>query len=344
MISRTVVFTCWLALSLAGNAKAIIIDDFSVGDVHLTGPSATVDSPLLDSSSVIGGARRVRVNQNAMDLSIAGGNLVAQRTEDWGYFTIMYGFNTPLEADFTENGHDRLRLAFNSEGSQDANGIMWVSINSPLPPAGNAPGPSLVSIRNGGVVEIPFSRYATDLSQVMTFAVAVVRMQGGFSLDFIETAGPPAPGDFNRDGAVDQSDLDEFPRTYGTQTLPENGYFTSDANLDGRVDGADFLEWQRAVSEINLGSTPVPEPGGICLCWTLGVAVAVRRWNTSRRLRHPLDDGGCTPSLPGPACIVADFETPAARRMCRETVSRCTSNRLAIARCDQPCACNESIA
>jgi hypothetical protein len=121
----------------------------------------------------------------------------------------------------------------------------------------------------------------------MTFAVAVVRMQGGFSLDSIETAAPPTPGDFNRDGSVNQSDLDEFHRTYGIQTLFENGYFTSDANLDGRVDGADFLEWQRAISEINLASTTVPEPGGLCLCWTLGAAIAVRGLSPSRRLRRP---------------------------------------------------------
>jgi hypothetical protein len=155
MLSRNVAFACWVALSLAADANAIVIDDFSIGDVHLTGPSETIDSTLLDSSSVIGGARRVKVNQNAMDLSIADGNLVVKRTGDWGYFTIMYGFDAPLGADFTENGHDRLRLTFNSEGSQDASGIMWVSINTPLPPSGNAPGPSLISIRNGGMVEIP---------------------------------------------------------------------------------------------------------------------------------------------------------------------------------------------
>ena len=138
------------------------------------------------------------------------------------------------------------------------------------------------------MVERPFSRYATDLTQVMTFAVAVVRMQGGFSLDSIETVGPPAPGDFNRDGSVDQNDLDEFQRTYGIQTLLENGYFTSDANLDGRVDGADFLDWQRAVSVINLPSTTmVPEPGGMCICCTLGVAVALRGLSPPRRLRRP---------------------------------------------------------
>ena len=288
MLSRNVVLAWWVAFSISAPANAIVIDDFSVGEVHLTGPTETIDSTLLDSSSVIGGARRVKVNQNAMDLSIADGSLVAKRTGDWGYFTLMYGFNAPLGADFTENGHDRLRLSFNSEGSQDAHGIMWVSINTPLPPSGNAPGPNLFSIRGGGMVEIPFSRYATDLTQVMTFAVAVVRMQGGFSLDSIETVGPPAPGDFNRDGSVDQNDLDEFQRTYGIQTLLENGYFTSDANLDGRVDGADFLDWQRAVSVINLPSTTmVPEPGGMCICCTLGVAVALRGLSPPRRLRRP---------------------------------------------------------
>jgi len=43
-------------------------------------------------------------------------------------------------------------------------------------------------------------------------------------------------------------------------------------------------------------------------------------------------DGGLAPSVPGPPGKVAGLGPAAARRMCRETVSRCTSNRLAIAR------------
>lgn len=48
-------------------------------------------------------------------------------------------------------------------------------------------------------------------------------------------------------------------------------------------------------------------------------------------------------SLPGPACTMDGFEAAAARLTCRATVSRWIPSRRAIARCDQPCACNDSI-
>lgn len=46
--------------------------------------------------------------------------------------------------------------------------------------------------------------------------------------------------------------------------------------------------------------------------------------------------GGVLPSSPVPACKLAGFEMLAANWTCRETVSRCTPSRRAIARCDQP--------
>lgn len=287
MLSNVTPVILFSALLLVAPVHAVVIDDFSVGDVRLLSPSETVSQTLLDPSSVVGGARRIAVHQNAMDLSISAAGLVAKRTGDWGYFTLMYGFDAPLNADFTENGHDRLRLKFNSDGSENAAGILWISINSALPPTSNAPGPGLGTIRGGAIIEIPYSEYATNMAQVSTFAIQSVRMSGGFSLDSVTTAGPPLIGDFDRDGVVGSGDLDEFRRTFGRTTIPQEGYLSTDANLDRRVDGADLLIWQQAFGSSTANTATVPEPAAIIPCCAVMTACVVRSRPPSRRLRGP---------------------------------------------------------
>ena len=44
----------------------------------------------------------------------------------------------------------------------------------------------------------------------------------------------------------------------------------SDANLDGRVDGADFLAWQRLAGEQATPAVAIPEPAS----WLLALATA----------------------------------------------------------------------
>jgi hypothetical protein len=264
---------------------AAIIDDFSVGEVQLLGPSETVNQTSLDPSSVIGGARRIAVDQNAMNLSISPG-LTAKRTGDLGYFTLMYGFDGPLGANFKQNGHDRLRLKFSADGSENAGGIFWASINTSLPPRSDAPGPNLSKVREGGIVEIPFTQYGANLTQVSTFAIQVVRMSGGFTLESIETAGPPLAGDFDRNGIVGPSDLHEFGRTFGNVTIPQEGFFAADANLDRRVDGRDYLIWQREFNQpTNSTATRVPEP--VIASYLAAVAGLLSQLHGSRRLPRP---------------------------------------------------------
>ena len=50
--------------------------------------------------------------------------------------------------------------------------------------------------------------------------------------------------DVNGDGAVDHDDLDEWLVEAGEMNLPSgNPYLKGDANLDGTVDGPDFVAW-----------------------------------------------------------------------------------------------------
>ena len=73
-----------------------------------------------------------------------------------------------------------------------------------------------------------------------------------------------SPADFNRDGAVDATDLAAWKTNFGDAGVtPSEG----DANGDGCVDGGDFLVWQR---EFGANPAPavaqIPEPMG----WLLG--------------------------------------------------------------------------
>jgi hypothetical protein len=267
---------------------AAVIDDFSVGEVQVLGPQETVNQSPLDPASVIGGTRRITVNQNAMNLSISDGSLVASRTGDWGYFTLEYGFDAPLGVDLKANGHDRLRLTFNSEGSEASNGIATFSIKSQSPAGGDIPRLWLTDVQTGGIVEIPFSAYVADLSNVANIAIDVFRMQGGFSLESIETTGPQLSGDFNRDGVIDQRDLEPFNLTFGRKMTYAGAYLTSDANRDGRVDGGDFLDWQRAyAANQSASSALVPEPTVACLTLLAGLTLHLVKTAPSRRLRRP---------------------------------------------------------
>jgi hypothetical protein len=90
------------------------------------------------------------------------------------------------------------------------------------------------------------------------------------------------PADFNHDGFVRIDDLLILREGYGTATGATNAQ--GDADLDGDVDGADFLLWQRNLNALaaSAAGAPVPEPGAAVL---LAVAVlTLRRRNQRQRL------------------------------------------------------------
>ena len=272
-------------LLVVAPVHAAVIDDFSVGEVQVAGPHETVNQASLDPAAVIGGARRVTVSLKAMNLSVADGALKATRTGEWGYFTLEYGFDAPLGVDLTANGHDRLRVTFKSSDSEASHGIASFAIKSQVPAGGDAPRLWIDDARDGGIVEIPFSAYVADLSDVANIAIDVYRMQGGFSLDSIVTTGPQLPGDFNRDGTVNQSDLETFRSTFGRKMTYPGAHLTSDANRDGQIDGGDFLEWQRTFAANQLAlSIAVPEP--ITGCLALFAGLAWNAWEHASRLRR----------------------------------------------------------
>jgi hypothetical protein len=97
----------------------------------------------------------------------------------------------------------------------------------------------------------------------------------------------PAPGDFDLDGDVDGADFviwqTHFPAAAG-------GYLdVGDANNDGVVDGADFAAWQGSFPHApSPGSSPVPEPDSLFTMLIAGIAVTgrvSRGFNDRRRSR-----------------------------------------------------------
>jgi hypothetical protein len=282
MNSRTFALGVCSLLFLTANAFGIVIDDFSVGELSLSGPSALIAQTNLDPAHVVGGNRHVRITGGPVEFSIdSETGLSVSEGNTWGYFHVLYGYESPLNADFTAGGHDRLRFRFNDVGTNWWRGAFWVSVNTALPPGSSAPGVDLEALYGGGIFEIPFNRYNKNFSDVDTFAFDATRIEDSrsFSIAEISTAGPPQAGDFDRNGIVDLGDLDEWLRTYGRRTNPYNGFLSSDENRDGNVNGRDFLAWQRAYQAVGgtVTELAVPEPAGAVLMFLGCYCVVTKR-------------------------------------------------------------------
>jgi len=81
------------------------------------------------------------------------------------------------------------------------------------------------------------------------------------------------PGDFDKNGVVDGADLAQWEGDFGL-----NG--DSDADDDGDSDGADFLAWQRNLTDSTAiaASSTVPEPTSLILMICTFGALVGRRW------------------------------------------------------------------
>ncbi|MBL9165165.1 MAG: PEP-CTERM sorting domain-containing protein [Planctomycetaceae bacterium] len=86
--------------------------------------------------------------------------------------------------------------------------------------------------------------------------------------------------DSNGDGLVDAADVSILKANYGATGLEIDSMAFGDANRDRRVDGADFLLWQRAFVAGG-GALSVPEPGAALLTLA-GMAILSRARRRSR--------------------------------------------------------------
>jgi len=87
---------------------------------------------------------------------------------------------------------------------------------------------------------------------------------------------PILTADFDEDGDVDATDLGIWKVGFGTTSGA--GHTQGDANGDHKVDGADFLLWQRGAGghvPIVLAGGAVPEPASLALL-LIAAAAALR--------------------------------------------------------------------
>ncbi|WP_428308625.1 matrixin family metalloprotease [Lacipirellula sp.] len=94
--------------------------------------------------------------------------------------------------------------------------------------------------------------------------------------------GPALQADFDQNHAVNAADLAVWKNGFGATSGATSA--TGDANRDGRVDGADFLIWQREVGNSAVApATSVPEPSAFMLlsASALGLLRASRRTRRS---------------------------------------------------------------
>lgn len=137
---------------------------------------------------------------------------------------------------------------------------------------GSTPNDSWQQAELGGVVPTG----AVEARLVLEFLQPSAQ-SGAVHIDGVTfgVAGPFTPGDFNRDGQVNSTDLEAWTASYGINAL-------ADADADGDTDGRDFLIWQRnfGAGLINVSHLSIPEPSGHALCWLAGVV-----WHMGARLR-----------------------------------------------------------
>ena len=86
------------------------------------------------------------------------------------------------------------------------------------------------------------------------------------------------PGDFNLDGMVDGRDFLTWQRHAGT--VSAGRYDQGDADFNGVIDGADLAVWQQAYSAteplaLNASANAVPEPSALGLCGMGGLLLSL---------------------------------------------------------------------
>jgi hypothetical protein len=263
----------WIgALMALGTAPgfALVIDDFSAGQLVVDN-NTPVDQIGLDPNHVIGGSRRIAIGQygEGSHLEITGDGRLVLSSARYGYHLLTYGAAATLDnVDLTAGGHDRLRLTLGDVGG----GVHPLGIYVNLPSYSSSNGVMLYILDawDGLILEVPYASFPTTFSSVRSIVLySVCNPATPYEIDSLVTAGPSVAGDFNRDGTADAGDLPTWQRFMGLTT--GNGdyrpvFASADANLDRRVDGADFLHWQRSLAVAHPRAAAVaPEPTALVL-------------------------------------------------------------------------------
>ena len=88
----------------------------------------------------------------------------------------------------------------------------------------------------------------------------------------------PLPGDYNRDGAVDELDYEKWRSTYGFAAAAPGD--DADGNADGVVNAADYTIWRDNLPGAS-SSSAAPEPAAMLLAIAAAVLSPTRNRNIS---------------------------------------------------------------
>lgn len=264
-------------VSPATTARAVVIDDFRVGPITVVGPATQTQNDL-DPAHVLGGSRDFNVGEfgSGSVLVITPADGMDFHSTGSGYFEIKYDLSAGGDGtDLTIGGHDRFRLEFGQVATAT---FTPLSVYFTLPSHSSSNGVSLyLATSDDLILEFPYHLFPTPPNNAQNLTLDVFRNNPGASLELksITTAGPPLPGDYNRDGTVDGGDYDVWRSflNFSTRTNSKYPIASADGNGDGRVDVADYTIWRKHIgtgsTSLGTGLTVIPEPATL---WLLSFA------------------------------------------------------------------------
>ncbi|HMO84921.1 MAG TPA: PEP-CTERM sorting domain-containing protein [Lacipirellulaceae bacterium] len=214
-MTRYVMAVLLCAALAPARGRALTIDDFSVGPMSLATLSSTVQQTLagLDPLHVLGGSRFASVG-----IVSAGALTVGTRFElavdqqrltfasdpaGYGYLTLTYGRDAPLNADLTADGVDRFVLdvlAVHAGGSAATSLNLIVVTGAPGDPARNGSGAFQLAHATPGRYALPFGSLSAqagfDLAHVRSITIERGRFFPGSEvvLGGLSTVPEPASG------------------------------------------------------------------------------------------------------------------------------------------------------
>jgi peptidyl-prolyl cis-trans isomerase A (cyclophilin A) len=184
------------------------------------------------------------------------------------------GPNTVTSQWFINQGNNSfLDSPARSDGGFSAFGMVLGNGMTVVDAIGDLPIPSNFGFSiNSPFNDIPLRNFSGS-------AINHVRVANTVTVNSISVLSLPT-GDFDRNGIVNLGDITIFQSGYGLTT---GAYLDDgDADMDGDVDGRDFLQWQRNVGSLAplTAAVAIPEPAAMTLvAMAMGLAFARRVWN-----------------------------------------------------------------
>ena len=194
-----VLLTLCVGLSVAGTARAVVIDDFTVGAANIVANDLALDEsqPGLSPDHVLGGRRGIGLWGNSGDASLlidttGAGKAVVDVTSGSGYLTLAYGSTEdPLNLNLEALGHDAIRLRYRLVALGTFGYVPgWYRVygtgNQISIPFANTAGPDIIEV----ISPIPASN---DLADIDRIELEIIRIPEGTTIELIDIVTVPEP-------------------------------------------------------------------------------------------------------------------------------------------------------